>query len=68
MQSFDIYYKAGNYLELYDSLLGQTEVHSVSVLHVKSYFVQLRHRIISLKMSHLLVNLNKLHINTISSH
>merc|ERR1719362_440863 len=36
----------GSGLELDDPLLGQTEVHPVSVLHVESAFVQLRHWVI----------------------
>ena len=46
----------GTHLELNDTFLWKTEVHSISVLHVEGALVQLRHRIVGVQDGHLLVN------------
>ena len=48
-----------SYLKLDDSLLRQTEIHSVRVFHVERDFVELRHRVVSLQVGHLFVNLKQ---------
>ena len=45
------------YLELYNSILGQTEVHPLGIFQVKSALMKLRDWIISVKTRHLFINL-----------